>query len=79
MNELDEVPMTGTPDNDYTFGDYVCRCHRCGADYYGPDGLLVCHECFIDVMGKPDSNCSLWVMLYLFGLGLAVWSIYQLI
>jgi hypothetical protein len=78
MNELYEVPMSGTPDNDYAFGDYVCRCYRCGVDYHGPDGIIICHECLLKI-DKPPNNCALWAMFYLSGLGLVAWSIYQLV
>jgi hypothetical protein len=28
---------------------------------------------------KPPNNCALWAMVYLYGLGLVAWSIYQLV
>ena len=55
--ELYEATMSGTPDNDYIFGDYVCHCNRCGAQYHGPDHTLICYKCysvqFMEELGEP--------------------------
>jgi hypothetical protein len=54
-------------------------CNGTGKEKYrGPDGLIICHECLLKI-DKPPNNCALWAMFYLSGLGLAAWSIYQLV
>ena len=40
---IEEV-MSGTPDNDYPSGDYVCLCYGCGAAYHGPPTIF-CYIC----------------------------------
>ena len=56
-SELNEFPMTGSLDNDYAFGDYVCHCERCGVQYHGPDHTLTCFKCysvqFMEELGEP--------------------------
>ena len=42
----DEFPMMGNFDNDYSYGDYVCHCNRCGVQYHGPDHTLICFKCY---------------------------------
>lgn len=69
MSKLDEVPMTGSIDNDYISGDYVCRCYRCGVDYHGPDHSLICFKCysiqFMEEIGEPVV-INFWPMIRLF-------------
>lgn len=44
MNELDEVIMVGSAENDYPNGDFVCLCYGCGVDFHGPP-VTMCYRC----------------------------------
>lgn len=43
-----EQIISGSPENDFPVGDYVCLCIKCYHDFHGQRENKICYQCVMD-------------------------------
>lgn len=58
-----EQILSGSPENDFPVGDYVCLCLKCYHDFHGQRENKICYQCVMDnntsLRNDDANNCTI--------------------
>ncbi len=65
-----EQILSGSPENDFPVGDYVCLCLKCYHDFHGQRENKICYQCVMDnntsLRNDDANNCTMAVFIGMF-------------